>query len=500
MPQLKYLLNGLASVPDHADMPVADLALDSREVAFGDVFVALNGARQHGLVHVEQAINNGACAVLFDPAGNGQQLVETLQSNISVVPMIAVENLGLKLGELAARFYGDPSRFMTVIGITGTNGKTSCSQFLSQMLDDCGIIGTLGWGEWGKLSKTLNTTPDALAIQKMLAELLRNKKHTVAMEVSSHGLEQGRVNGVAFKGAVFTNISHDHLDYHGTMDAYVQAKLRLLKYPGLVFAVVNLDDMYSEQIIAAIPESVKRWYFSAKGKTLSLGECVNAENILHKMDGIEFDVCWRDDHQRVEIPLYGDFNVENILAVLTVMLAMGGALHESAKRLIDIKPVAGRMECFGAKNDPLIFVDYAHTPDALDRVLSSLRKHCEHSLWVVFGCGGNRDTGKRPQMGRIAEFWADHVVITDDNPRYENGLDIVNDIVAGCSSTKVEIIQNRAQAIQKVVVSAAKNDCIVIAGKGHEQYQESNGLRVPFSDSQLVIDALGRRKDLSIRT
>ncbi|MGZ8174762.1 MULTISPECIES: UDP-N-acetylmuramoyl-L-alanyl-D-glutamate--2,6-diaminopimelate ligase [Methylobacter] len=509
--RLKDLLIGLTTFSDQDDMPVAGLVLDSRELVYGDAFVALAGAKQHGLAHVEQAVNNGACAVIFDPAWNGRQLAEAFRCDSStLVPMIAVENLGLKLGELAARFYGDPSQFMTVIGITGTNGKTSCSQFLSQMLDDCGIIGTLGWGEWGSLNKTLNTTPDALAIQKILAELLKDKKRTVAMEVSSHGLEQGRVNGVTFKGAVFTNISRDHLDYHGTMDAYVQAKLELLNKPGLAFAAVNLDDGYSGRIIAAVPESVQLWQFSAKGKTADSGECVSAENIRHKTDGIEFDVRFRDELQRVQVPLFGDFNVENVLAVLTVTLAMEVSLQEAVKKLAGIKPVDGRMERFGAETDPMIFVDYAHTPDALDKVLSSLRKHCKQALWVVFGCGGNRDTGKRPQMGKIAEQWADHVVITDDNPRYENGLDIVNDILAGCRSTakdggsvatdmepvrpaKVEVIQNREQAIQKVVASAAKNDCIVIAGKGHEQYQESNGVCVPFSDRQVVIDALSRR-------
>jgi UDP-N-acetylmuramoyl-L-alanyl-D-glutamate--2,6-diaminopimelate ligase len=494
LPALKDLLSGLATFPEQCNMPVSGLALDSRELACGDAFVALAGAKQHGLVHGEQAISNGACAIIFDPAGNGKQLAETLHRSVSAsVPMIAVENLGLKLGELTARFYGDPSRSMAVIGITGTNGKTSCSQFLSQMLDDCGIIGTLGWGEWGNLNKTLNTTPDALAIQKILAELLKNKKRMVAMEVSSHGLEQGRVNGVAFKGAVFTNISRDHLDYHGTMEAYVQAKLALLKQPGLAFAVVNLDDVYSGQIIAAVPESVQLWTFSAKGQASDSGESVQAENIVHKTDGIEFDVRCKGQVKGIKVPLYGDFNVENVLAVLAVMRAMDIPLAEAAKKLAGIKPVDGRMERFGTENDPLIFVDYAHTPDALDKVLSSLRKHCKQALWVVFGCGGNRDTGKRPQMGKIAEFWADHVVVTDDNPRYENGLDIVNDILAGCKTAKIEVIQNREQAIQKVVTSATKGDCIVIAGKGHEQYQESNGVRVPFSDRQVVMDALGRR-------
>jgi UDP-N-acetylmuramoyl-L-alanyl-D-glutamate--2,6-diaminopimelate ligase len=485
MLKLKDLLHGL--IPEQGDIPVTGLALDSRTIVKGDIFIALSGAKQHGLVHAEQAINNGASAIIFDPAGN--RITSSLH-----IPMLAVENLGLKLGELASRFYGDPSQFMTVIGITGTNGKTSCSQFLGQMLEDCGIIGTLGWGEWGQLCKTQNTTPDALSIQKILAELLNNKKHTVAMEVSSHGLEQGRVNGVRFKGAVFTNISRDHLDYHGTMEAYVQAKLALLTKPGLAFAVINLDDAYSEQIIASVPKSVQLWQFSANGKKPDSGECVNAENIQHNLGGIEFDLRRINSPlQRIKLPLFGDFNVENILAVLTVMLAMGISLPEAGRKIGKIKPVEGRMERFGTEADPLIFVDYAHTPDALDKVLSSLRKHCKHDLWVVFGCGGNRDTGKRAQMGEIAEHWADHVIITDDNPRYENGLDIVHDILAGCRSTKVEVIQNREQAIHKVISSAAKNDCIVIAGKGHEQYQESNGVQLPFSDRQVVIDALHRR-------
>ena len=491
---LRDLLTGLTSIQEHWDMPISGLALDSRSVVSGDAFIALAGSNQHGLMHVEQAIKNRASAVIFDPAGNGRQLADALPGRVSsLVPMLAVENLGLKLGELAARFYHNPSKSMTIIGITGTNGKTSCSQFLSQMLDDCGIIGTLGWGEWGQLCKTQNTTPDALAIQKILTELLANKKRTVAMEVSSHGLQQGRVNGVAFKGAVFTNISRDHLDYHGTMDAYLQAKLALLTKPGLIFAVVNLDDSYSEQIITAVPEAVQLWQFSAKGKNSASGECINAENVLHKADGIQFDVRWRNDLRQVNVPLFGDFNVENILAVLTVMLALGISLHEAAAKLTAIKPVVGRMERFGTESDPLIFVDYAHTPDALDKVLSSLRKHCKQDLWVVFGCGGNRDAGKRVQMGEIAEHWADHVIITDDNPRYENGLDIVNAILAGCSAAKVEVIQNREQAIQKVISSAAKHDCIVIAGKGHEDYQESNGVRLPFSDRQVVINALLRR-------
>ncbi|MDD5319281.1 MAG: UDP-N-acetylmuramoyl-L-alanyl-D-glutamate--2,6-diaminopimelate ligase [Methylococcales bacterium] len=497
--RLKDLLEGFdsfsnSSLGTAADMLITGLALDSREVIEGNVFIALAGARQHGLTHVEQAVNRGACAVVFEPSGEGTRLAK----QIANVPMLAVDGLGFKLGEIAARFYGAPSAFIDVIGITGTNGKTSCSQFLSQLLDGCGIIGTLGWGEWGTLRKTRNTTPDALETQRILAELIKDGKKAVAIEVSSHGLEQGRVNGVNFKGAVFTNISRDHLDYHGTMDAYLQAKLALLNKPGLTFVVVNLDDTYSDRIIAAVPETAVVWGISVQGKTLVSGECVSADNVLHKVDGIEFDVRWRDDSQRVKAPLYGDFNTENILTVLAVMLAMGVPMAKAAQKLAYIKPVIGRMERFGGGAQPLIFVDYAHTPDALDKVLSSTRKHCQQALWVVFGCGGNRDKGKRPQMGRIAEQRADYVIITDDNPRFENGQAIVNDILAGCSSVgrnseKVAVIQDREQAIQSVIARAAANDCIVIAGKGHEDYQESNGERQSFSDSRVVLEALKKR-------
>ncbi|MDP2904360.1 MAG: UDP-N-acetylmuramoyl-L-alanyl-D-glutamate--2,6-diaminopimelate ligase [Methylovulum sp.] len=488
--KLKDLLAGLVFTSNKPgsenELSINGLALDSRAIVGGNVFIALVGSKQHGLAHVGQAVNNGASAVIFDPAGEGKQLAALIDN----VPMIAVDNLGQVVGEIAARFYGNPSQSIDVMGITGTNGKTSCSQFLGQSLDDCGIIGTLGWGEWGRLNKTANTTPDALSVQQILAALVKDKKQAVAMEVSSHGLEQGRVNGVRFKGAVFTNISRDHLDYHGTMEAYFEAKLTLLDKPGLAFVVVNLDDAASDRIIVATPDTAALWGISANGKTLTAGESLTADHIVHKAGGIEFDVHWRADCQRITISLYGDFNIENVLLVLAVMLAMGIGFAEAVIRLARIKPVDGRMERFGGDGQPLVFVDYAHTPDALDKVLSSLRKHCQQALWVVFGCGGNRDTGKRPLMGAAAERWADHLIITDDNPRFENGNAIINDILTGCRSDKVEVIQNRALAIQNVISRAANNDCIVIAGKGHEDYQEIDGVRLPFSDRDIVVEAL----------
>ena len=483
-------------VSEYADNSIIGLALDSRDIIKGYVFIALAGSKQHGMAYIDQAINNGACAIIYDPAGIESTLVE----DSSQIPMIAINGLAVKLGHIAARFYGNPSELMTVIGITGTNGKTSCSQFLSQILDDSSVIGTLGWGEWSNLQKTINTTPDALEMQRILAELLKANKKAVAIEVSSHGLDQGRINGVAIKGAIYTNISRDHLDYHGTMDAYIQAKLLLLKSVGLAFVVVNLDDVFSDQIVAAVPEKVEIWGFSVKGKTRSNCTNIIAENILTTDNGIEFELYCHGNKHRIKAPIYGHFNVENILTVFTTMLAMGVAEAEAIKRLEFIRPIPGRMERLGDERSPLIFVDYAHTPDALDKVLSSIKKHCTQALWVVFGCGGDRDKGKRSQMGQIATQWADHVIITDDNPRYENALDIVNDILKGCQdignstiSSNVEVIQDRALAIQSVLARAAAKDCIVVAGKGHELYQEVNGVRLNFSDSQVISDALTAR-------
>jgi UDP-N-acetylmuramoyl-L-alanyl-D-glutamate--2,6-diaminopimelate ligase len=487
--RLSELLDGIASVAE--DRTVTGLSLDSRKLMPGDVFIALAGSKQHGLMHIDEAIQKGACAIVFDPAGDAAGIAGQLNR----VPRIAVANLGLRLGEIAARFYGDPSRRLHVIGLTGTNGKTSCSQFLSQLLDDCGIIGTLGWGEWGKLNETLNTTPDALAVQWILAQLAAEQKKWVAMEVSSHGLEQGRVNGVRFKGAVLTNISRDHLDYHGSMDAYVQAKMRLFDKPDLSFAVLNLDDVYSNRVMAAVPKNVALWGYSRRGNKAALAECLVSEHIAYQADGIEFDVRWQDRRQRIHIPLFGEFNIDNVLAVLAVMLALGYSLEESARRLQSLKPVAGRMERFGGDRAPVVFVDYAHTPDAVEKVLSSIRKHCRSAVWIVLGCGGNRDRGKRSEMGAIAERWADHVIVTDDNPRFEDGQEIVNDIVSECRTEKVKVIRDREKAIQTAVFQAQPADYVVIAGKGHEQYQEINGVKLPFSDAGIVRAALNMRTD-----
>ena len=493
--RLTDLLHDLVVVSEQdaqliAGLEVTGLALDSRLVKPNDLFIALSGSQQHGLVYADKAIKNGARAILFDPSAQGSQLAETI-TGIAAIP---VENLGLILGKLAARFYGNPAEKLAVIGITGTNGKTSCSQYLGQLLEGCGIIGTLGWGDWKQLNKTINTTPDALMVQQVLAEFVKQNKHAVAMEVSSHGLDQGRVNGVQFKGAVFTNISRDHLDYHGSMEDYLATKLKLLQTPGLNFVVVNLDDASSDKVVSAVPETVAIWGVSAKGKRCNSGESVLAESVQLTPDGTEFTVHWQGKVQHIKTPLFGDFNVENLLCVLAVLLAMGDQLSDVARKIQHLRPVPGRLErCGTIANGLNVFVDYAHTPDALCRVLASLRKHCDKALWVVFGCGGNRDAGKRPQMGNIAEQWADKVIVTDDNPRFEASNTITNEILAGCQSGKAILIQDRKKAIEHAIANAAENDCILIAGKGHEVYQEINGTQYPFNDKQIAVAALQNR-------
>jgi UDP-N-acetylmuramoyl-L-alanyl-D-glutamate--2,6-diaminopimelate ligase len=472
------------------DREITGLALDSRRVVPGDAFIALAGFLQHGLIHAKQAIANGASVIIYDPAEQG----EVLATAIDALPLVAVDNLPIKLGQIASRFYGYPSQCLNVIGITGTNGKTSCSHFLSQLLEDCAVIGTLGWGKREALQETLNTTPDALSVQQMIYELHAQDSKAVAIEVSSHALQQGRVNGVNFTGVVFTNVSRDHLDYHGTMDAYLQAKLSLLDKPGIRFAVVNLDDPYCEQVLARVPDSTAIWGISTQGKTRAdISFCVWVNAISHSAEGMDFTVHWQAQAQRIHVPLYGDFNVENVLSSVAVCLGLGVALDDLAKKLYTLKPVSGRMEPLGGGLLPLVFVDYAHTPDALNKVLASVKKHCQGRLWVVFGCGGNRDTGKRVQMGEIAEHWADHSIVTDDNPRFEASAGIIKDIMSGCQTSKTVVIQDRKSAIVHAIVNATQNDCIVVAGKGHEEYQEIEGVKMPFSDRQVVMDALNMR-------
>ena len=479
--KLAELLNGLAECK--LDLEIEGLCLDSRKIRAGDVFLAVNGGLQHGLKHAPQALTNGAIAIIYDPEGVDNAKLYTGNS-----PAIAVNDLSLKLGAIASRFYGSPSSKLAVVGITGTNGKTTCSQLLAQALENCGVIGTLGWGRPGDLQPTANTTPDALETQFILRQFAAQGLSAAAMEVSSHGLQQGRVGCVEFTGAVFTNLSRDHLDYHGTMEEYLRAKLGLFTVSGLRFAVVNLDDANSEAVLNALDPTVECWGFSTSGWRADECECIVADKVEHHDNGISFDVHWRGQSLRADTPIAGVFNLQNVLTVLCVLLAMKTPFAQAVAKLAHLKPVNGRMEKFGGNGKPAVFVDYAHTPDALEKVLQSAK--CEGQLWAIFGCGGDRDKGKRPEMGRIAETCADHVVLTDDNPRSEAPVAIIEDILSGCSSDKVRVINDRKQAITTTILRAAANDCVVVAGKGHENYQEIAGIKLPFSDQDVVREAL----------
>ncbi|MBS4050559.1 MAG: UDP-N-acetylmuramoyl-L-alanyl-D-glutamate--2,6-diaminopimelate ligase [Methylomonas sp.] len=477
--KLSDLLTSIADIS--LDYEIGGLCLDSRKVNSGDLFIALNGALRHGLNHARQALANGAVAVIYDPEGVQDALL--IKDEFTAIP-----NLSRHLGEIAARFYDRPSQSIDVIGITGTNGKTTCSQLLAQALKDCGVIGTLGWGRVDRLQPTINTTPDALDVQRMLRLLAEEGQKTVAMEVSSHGLEQGRVNAVEFKGAVFTNLSRDHLDYHGNMEAYLQAKLSLFKNPALAFAVVNLDDASSQAVLETLHKNVKRWVFSTSGRQTAGAECLTAGRVEHSANGIDFEVHWAGKTAHATTSVMGAFNLQNVMTVLCVLLALGWPFETAVAQLSRLKAVTGRMESFGGAGKPCVIVDYAHTPDALEKVLLAAKNKGE--LWTVFGCGGDRDKGKRPLMGRIAETYSDHVVVTDDNPRTEAPEAIIRDILTGCLSNKTRIINDRNVAITSVIQQAKQNDCVVIAGKGHENYQEIKGVKMPFSDQAVVQQAL----------
>jgi UDP-N-acetylmuramoyl-L-alanyl-D-glutamate--2,6-diaminopimelate ligase len=385
---------------------------------------------------------------------------------------------------------------MTVVGVTGTNGKTSTVQLLTQAWALRGMrngsIGTLGAGLYGEVVPTGFTTPLVLQLHALLAQLRDAGAQAVAMEVSSHALDQGRVDGVHFDIAVFTNLTRDHLDYHGDMQAYGAAKAKLLAWPGLRAAVVNLDDAYGRELRAALPAGTHTIGLSSRGAQAD----VRAENVVLDAAGIGFDLIVGDERASVQSPLLGRFNVDNLLAVAGALHALGGNADAIASTLSRLQPVAGRMNRLGGDHAmPLVVIDYAHTPDALEQALSSLRAHAQGRLVCVFGCGGERDVGKRPQMAAIAEAGADLVIVTDDNPRGEDGDTIVADILKGFSRPDAVLVQrDRAAAIARAIGTASASDIVLIAGKGHEPYQEVAGVRHPFDDTAVARALLQERR------
>lgn len=475
----------LPDIADVGDIAVSGLVLDSRDVRPGDAFVCVAGFGAHGLNFVQQARANGAVAILYDhPAPEG----------IAVpADAIAVPGLRARMGALADQFHGQPSRSMTMVGVTGTNGKTSTVQLLGQAWQRLGItsgsIGTLGVGLYGQVVPTGFTTPLVLQMHQVLAQLRDAGATATAMEVSSHALDQGRVDAVHYDIAVFTNLTRDHLDYHGSMDAYGAAKARLFQRPGLKAAVINLDDAYAPTLLALLDPAVAVVGVSSRGAASAR---LQAADIVMDSAGLHFQLRADGQQATVDSPLLGRFNVDNLLAVAGVLLAQGQPLAVIASLLGQLRPISGRMNKLGGQaGQPTVVVDYAHTPDALLQALSSLEDHVDGLLACVFGCGGDRDAGKRPQMAAIAEAHADRVIVTDDNPRSEDGDAIVADILAGFARPETVAVQrDRALAIDSAIATASAGDVVLIAGKGHEPYQEINGVKHPFDDSQVAQQCL----------
>jgi UDP-N-acetylmuramoyl-L-alanyl-D-glutamate--2,6-diaminopimelate ligase len=435
-----------------------------------------------GRDYIGDAVASGAGAIAYE-TDDGYRLPG------APVPAFAVSGLRHRIGAIADRFYGAPSHRLVVVGVTGTNGKTTCTQLLAQALDQpprrCAVIGTLGGGFPGALNASIHTTPDAVTVQRLLADFLDQGAAHVAMEVSSHALEQGRVNGVRFHVAVFTNLTRDHLDYHGDMTAYGQAKAKLFAHAGLKYAVINHDDDFGRRLLADAGAPVTCLSYGIGG-----GD-VCAREVRPSSEGLWLRI--RTPHGETELrsPLIGHFNVYNLLAVLATLLALGVELHDAVARLARAQAPAGRAERFGgAKGLPLVVVDYAHTPDALEKILAALREHTRGKLCCVFGCGGDRDRGKRPLMGEIAERLADMVLLTDDNPRHESGDAIIADIAGGMRAAP-RIIRERRNAIATAIAGAAEGDIVLVAGKGHEDYQQIGDERRPYSDRDTVRTLLG---------
>ena len=476
--------NWLADVPgayELGNLAVSGLCNDSRQLRPGDLFLAVPGRRTSGAQHIAQAVADGAAAVLVDaalapPAG-------------MAVPVLALPDLAARQGVIAARFHGEPSHALKVIGITGTNGKTSVSHFLAGCLPHCAIVGTEGNGFPGRLEPATHTTPDALALQAWLARFRDERARYVAMEASSHALHQQRVAGVNIDTAVFTNLGHDHLDYHRDLDDYAAAKAGLFASPGPRAAVLNADDPYTGRMAAALAPGVRVLRYGVRGGELRGRAQARPGGLLIDIDGAFGQASFAS-------PLLGEFNLYNLLAAFGVLLLADVPFAGAIEKLRDLPAVPGRMQTLRRPGAPLVVIDYAHNPPALESVLTALRAHVPAGgrLWCVFGCGGERDAAKRPVMGDIATRFADRVIVTDDNPRGEEAAGIAAAILGGIADPRgVELIHDRAVAIAHTVHAADVRDVVLVAGKGSEPYQIVGTERRPFSDLACATQALKGR-------
>ncbi len=461
------------------------LVADSRRVQPGDAFAAYPGDESDGRDYIPQAIAAGANAVLWDSDGfswNADWKVANL----------GIAGLRQAIGEIASLACGRPSKHLWTIGVTGTNGKTSCAHWIARCLTAAGrktaLVGTLGNGFPGALSATANTTPDAVTLHGLLKEYLDQGASAAAMEVSSHGLHQGRVNGVHFDVALLTNLSRDHLDYHGDMASYAAAKASLFNWSGLQYAVLNLDDPFGVELAGRLGCSgVKVVGYGFEGEAAGCQILVKGRDLSMDENGLRFEAATPWGKARISSAMLGRFNAANLLGTLAALLVSGIPLETAVASLNEVKAVAGRVQQLGGAGKPLVVVDYAHTPDALEKVLQALSeiKAPEARLICVFGCGGNRDKGKRPLMGAVASRLADSVIVTSDNPRNEEPKTIMAQITSAMD-TNVHAEEDRAAAIDRAIRQARPGDMVLIAGKGHENYQEIKGVKYPFNDAEVA--------------
>lgn len=471
------------------DYNLTHISLDSRSIKTGGLFLAVSGHALDGKNFIASAEANGAVAVLAEEKSTPQY---------KKIPIIYVENLRKKLGNIANYFYDHPGDALKIVGVTGTNGKTSCSHFLAEALqllgNSCGIIGTLGNGLYGHVKYASLTTPDALALRELFANFSAQQCKYISMEVSSHSIHQDRINDINFAVGIFTNLSRDHLDYHGTIEAYAAVKKSWIKNAAVKQAVINADDAYGREIINEL-RATKTVIAYTLDEAYSNADIpiVRAKNIMSHSAGRKFSILSPWGNADIVLPLVGRFNISNVLAVFASLCLLGFSFESVISVLSKLHSVSGRMQKLGGNEQPLVIVDYSHTPDALENVLSELRMHTQGKgkLFCLFGCGGNRDRGKRPLMARIAEKYADVVVVTDDNTRHEKSQDIINDIMLGFNQPKnIQVISDRGIAIKHIISLATTGDCVLIAGKGGEDFQLIGDQKIPFNDVQIVHETL----------
>jgi len=482
---------------DAQNIEITSMTQDSREVKQGCLFVALKGTQQHGMAYAKIAEAQGAVAIIFEADAD-------LQVEDASTPQFEVADLRESLGVIADRFYDSPSQSIKMVGITGTDGKTSVSHFMAQAINNCAVIGTIGIGLLDDIQTATHTTPDVINVHKNLFVMKQKNVETVAMEVSSHALDQGRVSGVDFDVVVLTNLSRDHLDYHKTVEAYADAKEKLFHWPNLKAVVLNLDDVFGRKIAEKVSKTqTVVGYGIGDAKNYPAGSLVAVDTKL-TVNGICAIVEYGVQKGQLAVSVLGRFNLSNLLAALGAMLGLGVDFNEAILQLNKVQTVAGRMEKVTTDSDEKILtvVDFAHTPNALESVLKALHEHLEdvqnNNVICVFGCGGDRDAGKRPLMASIAEKYSDVVIVTDDNPRTENPEKIMQEIMFGFKAPDQVVVEHdRALAIYKALKQAKSGDAVLIAGKGHESGQILATETIPFNDREQVELALQKLQELA---